>query len=99
MSLPGLHGDMRARRWREFNRLRFNDRMTAYGRWVMTRTAIREALDADVIGAQLARQPAGSLGAACHHATFIEQRAVMMQAWGEYLATVAERTLIWGFGI
>lgn len=73
------------------HRLGFKGRMTAHGFRALARTAIREKLDyaPDVIEAQLAHKAAGPLGEAYNRAQFLEQRAVMMQAWADYLEGVA----------
>lgn len=73
------------------HRLGFKGRMTAHGFRALARTTIREVLDyaPDVIEAQLAHKPPGPLGEAYDRATFLKQRTVMMQAWADYLDTVA----------
>ena len=69
------------------HKLGFKGQMTAHGFRALARTAIREKLDyeADIIEAQLAHKPSGSLGAAYDRAQFLKERRKMMQKWADYL--------------
>jgi len=72
------------------HRLGFKGTMTAHGFRALARTAIREELNVlpDIIEAQLAHKPSGSLGAAYDRATFLKERRQMMQDWADYLDNV-----------
>lgn len=72
-------------------KLGFEGRMTAHGFRALARTTIREELeyDPDVIEAQLAHKPSGSLGAAYDRSKFLKQRREMMQKWADYIDEVA----------
>lgn len=67
--------------------LGYQGKMTAHGFRALARTTIREELeyDPDVIEAQLAHKPSGSLGAAYDRAKFLKERHKMMQKWADYL--------------
>ncbi len=66
------------------------DEATAHGFRAMARTMLDERLriPPDVIEAQLAHRPRGSLGDTYARAKFIEERTTMMQAWADYLDTL-----------
>ncbi|MEZ5919213.1 MAG: integrase arm-type DNA-binding domain-containing protein [Alphaproteobacteria bacterium] len=72
-------------------KLGYKGKMTAHGFRALARTTIREKLnyDPDVIECQLAHKAAGPLGEAYNRAQFIDQRAVMMQEWADYLDAIA----------
>lgn len=69
------------------HKLGFKGQMTAHGFRALARTAIREELDVapDIIEAQLAHKPAGSLGAAYDRSKFLKERRKMMQDWADYI--------------
>lgn len=75
-------------------KLGFQGRMTAHGFRALARTTIREKLryDADIIEQQLAHKPSGPLGEAYDRTKFLEDRAVMMQNWADYLIKVSKKS-------
>lgn len=73
--------------------LGFQDRHSAHGFRAMARTTIREKLnyDSEIIERQLAHAPNTSLGRAYDRTQFLDQRAVMMQDWADYLDKVTKK--------
>lgn len=73
-------------------RLGFHGKMTAHGVRALARTTIREKLKyyPDIIEAQLAHKPIGSLGAAYDRAQFLDERRKMMQDWADYLDSLTK---------
>lgn len=67
--------------------LGFKDRHSAHGFRAMARTTIREKLnyDSEIIERQLAHAPNTSLGRAYDRTQFLDQRAIMMQEWANYI--------------
>ena len=79
--------------------LGFQGRHSAHGFRALARTTIREKLnwDSEVIERQLAHAPNTSLGRAYDRTQFLEQRAKMMQDWGNYLDKIGQgKTVIVG---
>lgn len=67
--------------------LGFQGRHSAHGFRALARTTIREKLnyDSEVIERQLAHAPNTSLGRAYDRTHFLDQRAIMMQDWADYI--------------
>jgi len=68
-------------------RLGFGKEMVAHGFRALARTTIREKLkyESEIIEKQLAHQTRNPLGEAYDRTQFLEERAVMMQDWADYI--------------
>lgn len=68
-------------------RLGFGEDMVAHGFRAFARTTIREKLkyDSEIIEKQLAHKTKNPLGEAYDRTQFLEERAVMMQDWADYI--------------
>lgn len=67
-----------------------NDEMTPHGFRAMARTLLAElGWKTDAIERQLSHKVAGPLGAAYDRAQFLDERRRMMQAWADYLDSLA----------
>lgn len=67
-----------------------NDQQTAHGFRAMARSLLAElGWKPDVIERQLAHKPSGPLGGAYDRALFLSERREMMQAWADYLDSLA----------
>lgn len=70
-----------------------NDEMTPHGFRAMARTLLAElGWKTDAIERQLSHKVAGPLGAAYDRAQFLNERRRMMQAWADYLDSLANGT-------
>ena len=69
-------------------RMGYKGRMTGHGFRGVASTLLHEmGFDHAHIELQLAHQERDAVSAACNHATYLKQRAEMMQQWGDYLET------------
>ena len=67
-----------------------NEQMTGHGFRAMARTMLAElGWKTDAIERQLAHKASGPLGAAYDRAQFLDERRKMMQAWADYLDSLA----------
>ena len=70
------------------NRMGYKGRMTGHGFRGIASTALYEmGFDHTHIELQLAHQERNEISAAYNHATYLQQRAKMMQHWADYLDT------------
>lgn len=72
-------------------RLGYGQDMVAHGFRALARTAIREKLkyDSEIIEKQLAHKTKNPLGEAYDRTQFLDERAVMMQEWADYIDGVS----------
>jgi integrase len=68
------------------DRMGYKGRMTGHGFRGVASTLLHEmGFDHAHIELQLAHQERNQVSAAYNHATYLNQRSVMMQRWGDYL--------------
>lgn len=80
-------------------KLGFEGKAVAHGFRALARTAIREKLryDSEIIEKQLAHKTRNPLGEAYDRTQFLDERVDMMQAWADYVDTLANNgTVIHG---
>ncbi|MDZ4211538.1 MAG: tyrosine-type recombinase/integrase, partial [Methylotenera sp.] len=68
------------------DRMGYKGRMTGHGfRGVASTILHEQGYDHQHIELQLAHKQRNQIAAAYNHATYLPQRTLMMQAWGDYL--------------